>query len=234
RNDARRRRAAQTERVADRDDPVADARLRLLFERDEGETGAFDLDDGQIGVLVTANQPAFQLAAVPELDADLLGVLDDMVVGDDKTVARDEEARPGAGGQLGVVFAFSRAARRAGDRYGAETRNLEHAARTLDAGLNVDLHHGGGDLLEDVGKAERRALRRRKSHGSGPGRRDQLSDPGGGRRLGAGPGDDPARRRGGGEGQADSGPQNELLAFQHRRPCSLLLAFTESSVRPWI
>src|SRR5690606_33478931 len=80
RNDARRRRAAQTERVADRDDPVADARLRLLFERDEGETGAFDLDDGKVGVLVTTDQLALQFAAVAELDADLLGVLDDVVV----------------------------------------------------------------------------------------------------------------------------------------------------------
>ena len=41
--------------------------------------------------------------------------------------------------------------------------------------------------------------------------------------LAVGPVDDPAGRGGGGEGQADDGPQNELLALHHRHPCRPLV-----------
>src|SRR5690606_28491386 len=99
-----------------------------------GEGRTFDLDDGQVRAFVAADQLGLEFAAVAELDRDFLGVLDHVVVGDDEAVARDEEARTGAGGQLGVrLLALARTARRAGNRHGAEARNLEHAARTLDA-----------------------------------------------------------------------------------------------------
>src|SRR5690606_26126172 len=79
RDDARRRRAAQTEGVAHGDDPVADARLGGFFKADEGEGRTFDLDDGQVRAFVAADQLGLEFTAVAEFDRAFLGVLANVV-----------------------------------------------------------------------------------------------------------------------------------------------------------
>ena len=97
RDDAGGGRAAQAEGVADGDDPVADARLGRVFEVHVGEARTLDLDHRKVGGLVAADHLGRQLALVGEHHLDVVGVLDDVVVGDDASRrGRDEEA--GAGG----------------------------------------------------------------------------------------------------------------------------------------
>jgi hypothetical protein len=51
-----------------------------------------DLDDGEVGELVDADDASLQDAAVVEGDLDLRGSVDDVVVGDDVAVRRDDDA----------------------------------------------------------------------------------------------------------------------------------------------
>src|SRR5690606_22541138 len=105
RNDARRGGAAEAEGIAHRDDPVADPRLGRFLEGDEREVRAFNLDDREVRAFIAPDDAGLQLAFVREPDRDLGGVLDDVVVGDDVAVGRNEEARTRAqrGRALAVV-----------------------------------------------------------------------------------------------------------------------------------
>src|SRR5204862_103088 len=88
-------------RIADRDHPVADPRLAGVLEVHirEGAPAGLDLDHRQVGALVAADDGGLELALVLEHHLDGLGVLDDVVVGDDEAVGGDEEARAGDGAQ---------------------------------------------------------------------------------------------------------------------------------------
>ena len=93
RDDAGRHRAAKAERIANRKNPVAHARvlLRELDER-EGLAVGFDLDQGNVGARVGPDQRRRIFVAVLHRDGDVLGILDHVVVGHDEAVRRDEEA----------------------------------------------------------------------------------------------------------------------------------------------
>ena len=99
RDDAGGHGAAQRERVADRHDPIADARPGRVAELHERQTGRLDLEQRQVGGGIAADQPRRVLATVGQGDADRLhrGASrtggDDVVVGDDVTIGRDDEAR---------------------------------------------------------------------------------------------------------------------------------------------
>ena len=94
RDDAGRDRAAETEGIADRDHPITDA--GCLGRPLHGGIGAGlgDLEKGQIGLLVGADHLRRQRRAIVGDERDLRGMLDDMVVGDEVAIRRDEEARP--------------------------------------------------------------------------------------------------------------------------------------------
>ena len=57
-----------------------------------------DLEDGDVGLGVAADDLGLEPGVVVQDDRDLVGVLDDVVVGDDVAVVVDEEARPQRGG----------------------------------------------------------------------------------------------------------------------------------------
>ena len=97
RNDARRYGAAETERIADGNHPVADLRL-LAGEIDEGEVLlALDLDHREIGLRIGADNLRRINRAVVGGNLDRLGVIDHVVVGHRIAVRRDEEAGAFAG-----------------------------------------------------------------------------------------------------------------------------------------
>ena len=78
-------RRAEAERVADRDHPVADPDLVAVGPgRRRERLRALDLEQRQIGLGVGADQLGRILALVAEDDGDLVGVGDDVVVGDDE------------------------------------------------------------------------------------------------------------------------------------------------------
>src|SRR5690606_12430809 len=84
---------AEPERIADRDHPVADARLGRVAELQERQRLLrLHLEQGDVGFRVTSDERRGQRRLVMEADEDLVGVLDDMVVGDDVAVRVDHEA----------------------------------------------------------------------------------------------------------------------------------------------
>ncbi len=96
--------AAQRERVADRDHPVANAGARRIAELHEGQRlGRVDLEHGEIGSAVAADDVRLVFGAIGKRDGDrfqrralvLTGLPagDDVVVGDDVAVGRDDKAR---------------------------------------------------------------------------------------------------------------------------------------------
>src|SRR6266404_2396973 len=92
RDDTGRHRAAETEWIADREHPVADAR-GLVREVDVGEiAAAIDLDQGDIGARIGADHLGGVGLAVISRDLDGVGLIDHVVVGHRVAVSSDEEA----------------------------------------------------------------------------------------------------------------------------------------------
>src|SRR4029079_4374396 len=114
RDDTGRHRAAEAERIADRDHPVAEAQLVGVAELyGDQRLRRLDLQHGEVGLLVDANQVGLDLGAVVEDDVDLVGVRDDVVVGDDDASGVDDEAgaeRVGLAGRVVTALAALAAA----------------------------------------------------------------------------------------------------------------------------
>src|SRR5688572_15687798 len=86
-------RAAEAERIADGDDPVADASL-LRGEVDISESvAALDLQEGKVGLGIGANHVSGIFLAVRGLDRHLFGVLDHVIIGDGVAISGNDEAR---------------------------------------------------------------------------------------------------------------------------------------------
>ena len=84
RDDAGRHRAAETERIADRDDPVADAHLVAVAEfRGLQRLVRLHAQHCDVDFRIGADHLGFQLLAIGEDDRHVIGVGDDVIVGDD-------------------------------------------------------------------------------------------------------------------------------------------------------
>ena len=90
-DDPGRHRPAEAERIADRHDPVADARP-VGREADMREVGPFGLQKGDVGLGIGADDLGVERAAVIHDDLDAAGIVDHVVVGHDIAVGGDEEA----------------------------------------------------------------------------------------------------------------------------------------------
>ncbi len=124
-DDAARHRLADVERVADGEHEIADLEriaIRKLKER-EAAAGAFEPQDGEVGLLVLHDDGGIELALVGERDLDL-GLAarpDDVGVGDDDAVRMDDHA-----GAQRVLHAL----RRHAPRRFAEERRKNDRRRT--------------------------------------------------------------------------------------------------------
>ncbi len=84
----------EAERIADRDDVVADAQLARIAERHLDQRFVLHLQHREVGAFVRADDLRAQAAVVRERDRDLVRVLDDVVVGEDEALLRvDDHAR---------------------------------------------------------------------------------------------------------------------------------------------
>ena len=92
RNHAGRHRAAEAERIADRNHPVADTRL-AIGEFHERKVVAVNLDQGQVGVRIGADDLGRQGSTIVGFHLDGLGIVDHVIVGHRVAVGRNEEAR---------------------------------------------------------------------------------------------------------------------------------------------
>jgi hypothetical protein len=82
--------------IADRDHPVADPALVGIAElggRQRLLVGRLDLEHGDVDPAVGADQLGLELGVVAQDHRDVLGALDDVVVGEDVALAVDDEAR---------------------------------------------------------------------------------------------------------------------------------------------
>ena len=84
------------QRVAHGDGQLADLERGRVAQLGGRQAGRVDLDEREVGVGVDAGDRAVEGPAVGEHDADLVGVLDDVMVGQDEAVGVDDDARAGA------------------------------------------------------------------------------------------------------------------------------------------
>jgi hypothetical protein len=84
----------EPKRIADRHHPLADLQGVRVTKIRGSETGlGIDFNHGDIGFLVAADNFGLVLLIVGELDDDLGGVLDDVIIGKNRTIAIDDKTR---------------------------------------------------------------------------------------------------------------------------------------------
>ena len=166
RDDAGRHRAAEAERIADRDHPIADAR-GLVRQRHMREVGApVDLDQRDIGLGIGADH----LGGVGR-NLDRLRMIDHVIIGHRIAIGGDEEARALAHAEVAatraalaratiLIVRHAEALEEALHRRAGRERRVAFKAHHLRATIDLDAHrdHGGLHLLDNVGKTDR-ALR---------------------------------------------------------------------------
>ena len=120
-----------------------------------------DLEHGQIRFGIGADGLGLELAPVVERDLDLVGALDDMVVGEDVALGRDHDAAAQARAALRLL------AEAVAEEMAEERVVEEGVARRLDFLAGEDVHHRGHRPLRRLGIGGRRARvgrRRRLAH----------------------------------------------------------------------
>ena len=124
-------RAAQPERVAEGNGVVAEAQRRGAADLDRLQIGRVDADDREVTLGRGAEHPSGELCvlSVREDDRHALGVLDDVVVGEDRAVAVDDDT-----GALALTPAADEV--------------LEEAAAFAE--LHPDVHERGKHALDHV------------------------------------------------------------------------------------
>ena len=148
----RRHGLADAEGIADREHAVADLDLVAVGEGDRRQVLGVDLDDGDVGLRVAADDLGRQLAAVVERDRDRLGAVDHVVVGHDVAVGADDDAGaeaalgrpPGRGWQAVAEELAKVGSIRPGNGFPSPPWLSHHLARLH---LDGDLDDARGDRL---------------------------------------------------------------------------------------
>jgi len=86
-------------RVADGDDQLADLDFPRVAEVDAAQVWGGDVQHGQVGLRVLADQLGRVAPAVGQGDADHVGPVDDVAVGQDQPVGGEDEPRPATAGR---------------------------------------------------------------------------------------------------------------------------------------
>ena len=117
--------------------------MRSVEESPSGATGrpglAVDLDQGDVGLRIRADDSGAHAPAVGQLDDDALGAIDDVLVRQDAAVGVDDEAAAGAAARgIAVAPAETRRIveqiRRIGrERAAAAPPGVRHPRRGVDA-----------------------------------------------------------------------------------------------------
>ena len=194
RDDAGGRGAVETERVADGDDPIADAHVARVVERHVREApAAAHAQHGDVGGFVGADEVGLEVAAVAGADGDFFGAFDDVMVGDDDAVLIDEEAgaeRGRRGARTARTAAeeffearrqaFERSARcAASGRWRTEIDTTAGRTRSIRSAKLIGAPRGGATAPGLISWAsaprENRIAARRRSRRTAPGPRRRRS-----------------------------------------------------------
>ena len=113
--------------IADRPHHLADLEGVAVPPRRTGEFGGVDADDGEIAFLVGPHEVGDKPAPIGESDFDPIGLVDDMVVGDDHAVGGDDHPRTdlGVGGAQGSAPPQAHALVN-GEEEAARRRDIDH------------------------------------------------------------------------------------------------------------
>ena len=76
---------AQSERITDREDEIADAGNRRIADRHIGQSVGIDLDDRDVGAGVGPDQLGVVNGAVNQRNLDFVGIADNVVIGQDQS-----------------------------------------------------------------------------------------------------------------------------------------------------
>ncbi len=90
-DDAHRDGLADVEGIADGENDVADAEFGTVGEGGGGEILGLDFDDRDVGLGIGANNLGNEFPLIIEQHLQFIRLLDDMVVGDNKPVGRDND-----------------------------------------------------------------------------------------------------------------------------------------------
>ena len=147
RDDAARHRLPDAERIADGEHQIADFEIVGIAHRERRQVllVRIDLEHGEIGALVGEQQLGFEFAPVGEHDADIAAAQDHVIVGDDETLAVDDDAR--------AQRILHPLARRAEDAVAAEEAAEERIGERPLLALRheapgIDIDDGGRGLLD--------------------------------------------------------------------------------------
>ena len=157
--------AAETEGIADGNDPIADTR-RPIRQFHIREWSVVHLDQRKISARIGADHLGLVGPAIIRRDLNAFGLLDHVIVGHCIAVSRDEKARSLARNNIAATTARHtvRAIRGIGHsetpKKFAQARRHVVASEAIGLRSAVDLDpygdHRGFDLLDDVSKADRR------------------------------------------------------------------------------
>ena len=90
---ARRQRADESQRIADRDDELPNSQCARIARCDGGQSGGFDFEGRQIAARVTAHERRFVRAAIPERYFGA-GIASDVGIRDNDAVLAPDDSRP--------------------------------------------------------------------------------------------------------------------------------------------
>ncbi|RMS10049.1 hypothetical protein ALP75_202553 [Pseudomonas syringae pv. actinidiae] len=154
----------ETERRTDRQDPLAHFERVGITQPGGRQVLALDLQHGDIGARVGADQLGFQFAAVREAHENFVGTVDHMIVGQHIAIGRNDKARPQRLSlALAITLAGSWCARtwwHAALEKFAQHRRQAFQIRHLLVGDGAirqfltctDVHYRRGGLLDQPGK----------------------------------------------------------------------------------
>ncbi len=91
-NDAARHGEAESQRIAECEYGLAGMQLRGISQGHAGEVGCVDLDDGKISERICADELRRQDSPVGHGDANIHCAVNDVVVGDDVAIGRNDYA----------------------------------------------------------------------------------------------------------------------------------------------
>ncbi len=91
-HDSHRGRLADAERIADGENDVAHLHLGGIADRKRGQARGIDFDHRHIGLRIGADELCRELPIVAEENLDIGGAIDDVVVGEDRSIGGDNHA----------------------------------------------------------------------------------------------------------------------------------------------
>ena len=154
-------RVLEPEGIADGNHPLPHAELVRIAELDGNQVrGAVDLDERDIRLRIAADDLGLELLAGVELDDDLVGVLDDVVVGENVAGGVDDEPGAEALRLEGPAGIAEEALEGAEEVVEGVLLAFAHAAEgILHLLRGGDVHHRGRDVRREVREVRERHRR---------------------------------------------------------------------------